>query len=70
MLTISTQNTSRELFAHVDMHCWEQFEYGVAMTSRLLKIIGLFSKELYKRDYILQKRPIIFRSLLMVGTPY
>jgi len=27
-------------------------------------------KEPYKRDYILQKRPIILRSLLIVATPY
>ena len=33
--------------------------------SRLLKIIGLFSKE----PYILPKRPIILRSLLIVATP-
>jgi len=29
-----------------------------------------FAKEPYNRDYILQKRPIIFRSLLIVATPY
>jgi len=29
-----------------------------------------FAKELYKRDDILQKRPIILRHLLMVATPY
>ena len=28
-----------------------------------------FAKEPYKRDYILQKRPIILRSLLVVATP-
>ena len=28
-----------------------------------------FAKEPYKRDYILQKRPIILRSLLIVATP-
>ena len=45
--------------------------YGVATISRLLKIIGLFfAKEPYKRDYILQKRPRILRSLLIVATPY
>jgi len=37
--------------------------YGVATISRLLKIGGLFCKEPYKRDFILQKRPIIARSL-------
>ena len=29
-----------------------------------------FPKEPYKRDYILQKRPVILRSLLIVVTPY
>ena len=44
--------------------------YGVATISRLLKIKVFFAKEPYKRDYILQKRPIILRSLIIVTTPY
>jgi len=44
--------------------------YGVATISRLLKMIVSFAKEPYKRDYILQKRPKILRSLLIVATPY
>jgi len=44
--------------------------YGVATISRLLKIIGLIAKEPYKRDYILQERPLFLRSLLIVATPY
>ena len=44
--------------------------YGVATISRLLKIQVSFAKEPYKRDDILQKRPIIFRSLLIAATPY
>ena len=28
-----------------------------------------FAKESYKRDYILQKRPVVLRSLLIVATP-
>ena len=43
--------------------------YGVATIGRLLKIIGLFwktiEKEPYKRDYILQKRRMSLRSLLI-----
>ena len=35
-----------------------------------LKLYVSFAKEPYKRDNILQKRPIIFRSLLIVATPY
>ena len=35
-----------------------------------LKLQVSFAKEPYKRDYILQKRPIILRSLLIAATPY
>jgi len=44
--------------------------YGVAMISRLLSIIGLFAN--YRLFYraLLQKRPMILRSLLIVATPY
>jgi len=34
-----------------------------------LKLQVSFAKEPYKRDDILQKRPIILRSLLIVATP-
>ena len=35
-----------------------------------LKLRASLATEPYKRDYILQKRPIILRSLLIVATPY
>ena len=35
-----------------------------------LKLHVSFAKESYKRDYILQKRPIIWRSLLIVATTH
>jgi len=35
-----------------------------------LKLLVSFAKEPYKRDDILQKKPIILRSLLIVGTSY
>ena len=35
-----------------------------------LKLQVPFAKKPYKRDYILQKRPIILRSLLLIATPY
>ena len=35
-----------------------------------LKLYVSFAKEPQKRDDILQKRPIIIRSLLVVATPY
>jgi len=34
--------------------------YGVASVDRIDKIIGHFCKRAYKRDNILQKRPIIY----------
>jgi len=35
-----------------------------------LKFQVSFAKEPYKRDYILQKRPVILRSLRIVATSY
>ena len=35
-----------------------------------LKLQVSFAKEPYKRDDILQKRPVILRSILIVATPY
>ena len=35
-----------------------------------LKLQVSFAKDPYEKDYILQKRPIILRSLLIVATPY
>jgi len=35
-----------------------------------LKLQVSFAKEPYKRDDVLQKRPVILRSLLIVATPY
>jgi len=46
-----------------------RMKYGVATISRLLNISVSFAKEPYKRDNILQKIPIILRSLLIVATP-
>jgi len=34
-----------------------------------LKLQVSFAKEPYKRDYTLQKRPTISRSLLIIATP-
>jgi len=47
-----------------------QIRYGVATISRLLKIIGLFCRISPFNRSLLQKRPIILRSLLIVATPY
>ena len=48
-------------------------EYGAMGWLRLVgsfKLQVSFAKEPYKRDYILQKRSIIRRSLLIIATPY
>jgi len=47
---------------------WISGVYRVATISRLLKIIVSFAKGPCKRDGILQKRPSILRSLLIVST--
>jgi len=45
-------------------------------TMRRLRLVGSlktwvsFAKEHYSRDYILQKRPLFSRSLLIIATPY
>jgi len=60
------------------MHTWIQVCIDVCMKEGMgwLRLVGSlklhvsFAKEPYKRDYILQKRPIILRSLLIQATPY
>jgi len=42
----------------------------VAKSSRLLQIIGLFVEYSLFYRALLQKRPIVLRSLLIVATPY
>jgi len=48
---------------------WIQSRYGVATISRRLKIIGLFCRIWSLLWALLQKRPIIVRSLLIIATP-
>jgi len=56
------------------IHMWRMLPllhivlYGVATISRLLKIIGFGISWFYRA--LLQKRPTILRSLLIVATPY
>ena len=45
----------------------ESFTQSVLVGS--FKLLVSFAKEPYKRDYIMPKRPVIFRSLLIVATP-
>ena len=50
--------------------CKDTNVYGVATISRLLKIVPLFGENRSLFGALLQKRPIILRSLLIVATPY
>jgi len=82
MPCIATTYTYIYVYSHIDIahlcHIYTHtcvivsngyWMYGKASISRLLKIRVSFSKEPYKRDDILQWRPVIVRSLLMVATP-
>jgi len=56
-------------------HAWHEvfiwgFHMGWLRLVGSLKLQVSFAKEPYERDHILQKRPIIIRSLLIVATPY
>jgi len=60
------------------MYTYEYVQIHVPMATSMgwLRLVGSlklqvsFAKEPYKRDYVLQKRPIILRRLLIVATPY
>jgi len=47
----------------------EEGHYGVDTSSRLLQIIGLFAEYSLFYRALLQRRPIILKSLLIVATP-
>jgi len=49
---------------------WQEITMGWLRRVGALKVQVAFAKEPYKRDDILQKRPIILRRLLIVATPY
>jgi len=44
-------------------------KHEVAIMSMLPRNKVSFAKEPYKRDYILQKKPICLMSLLIIATP-
>ena len=65
---VNEKRPSKKIYTIENRHSNEA--YGVATTSRLsLTSQVTFAKEPYKRGYILQKRRIILRSLLLVATP-
>jgi len=52
-----------------DRNSKKSARYGVATISRLLKIIGLFYRYRLFDRALLQKRPVILKSLLLEATP-
>jgi len=54
----------------VCIHALEYVCMGWLRLVGFLKVKVFFAKEPHKRDDILQKRPIILRSLLIIATPY
>jgi len=62
-----------DAFIRVKEHiriCDMTYSYGVATISRLLKKTGPFCRILSFYRALLQKRPMIWRSLLIEATPY
>jgi len=78
--TLQENMTSIRLFCRNLVTKWPNLglvsRYGVMEPMRWLRLVGFlilqvsFAKEPYKRDDILQKSPMILRSLLIVATPY
>jgi len=76
MSHISTHNLQKRVMSHTSIYHLRTIfmshisTYGVATISRLLTMLVSFAKESRKRGCILQKKPMIVRSLLIVDTPY
>jgi len=66
MYTCIRKHTNKQVYIWTYMHTF----MGWLRLVGSLKLHVFFAKEPYKRDYILQKRPIIWRSLLIVDIPY
>ena len=65
------------LYLHICLYilaCWRSRRHvgdmGWLRLVGSLKLQVSFAKEPYKRGYILQKRPVLLRSLLIVATPH
>ena len=54
----------------LDSFAWVAWLMGWLRWVGSLKLQVSCAKQPYKRDYILQKRPVILKSLLIVATPY
>ena len=68
---LTWENISQRELTCANVHSYRlQGIYGVATISKLLKFMGLFCENSLFYRALLQKRPIILRSLLIVATPY
>jgi len=63
------RHRDRETERQRDRETERQTEMGWLRLVGSLKVYVSLSKEPYKRDGILHKRPIVLRSLLVVATP-
>jgi len=66
---LHTSNSCDVSMCHVTDECATSTMGWLRLVGSL-KLQVSFAKEPYKRDYVLQKRPIILRRLLIVATPY
>ena len=65
-----TTIVSERLFCQKKTHCLIHVWYKIICMTNMYHLTNMYAKEPYKRDDILQKRPIFLRSLLIVATPY
>jgi len=65
---LNTLCVSQDIYTCVSLNTYV-CDMGWLRVVGSLKLYGSFAKEPYKRDYILQKRPTILRSLLLEATP-
>ena len=68
-LYVSLLSLSLSLSLLFSLACSLSLAMGWLRLLNSLKLQVYFAKEPYKRDYILQKRHLISRSLLILGTP-
>ena len=64
--------THKSVILHIkeSCHAWMSRVMGWLRLVGSFKLYVSFAKEPYERDYFLQKKPMILRSLLTVATPY
>ena len=70
MIHVTQMNESCHTYDWVMSYLTYLSDMGWLRLEGSSKLQVSFAKEPYKRDYIVQKRPIILGSLLIVATPY